>query len=122
MEMPTVVSYSSLQQQSAEQNVDSPVPGTRGDHGGLQGFHPRQGSRRTVEQIVDIPVPGGGPQGFLPDPGLAAPSAVWRDELGQGFFSYFSRSKKVRKSPAVECEGARALELIRAERSSNACL
>ena len=57
VEVPTVVSYSSLQQQSVEQNVDIPVPGTRGDHGGLQGFLPRQGSlQRAVEQIVDIPV------------------------------------------------------------------
>ena len=33
------VSLSSLQQQSAEQNVDIPVPDTRGDHGGLQEAH-----------------------------------------------------------------------------------
>ena len=33
VEVPTVVSLS-LQQQSAEQNVDIPVPRTRGDHGG----------------------------------------------------------------------------------------
>ena len=39
VEVLTVVSHSSLQQQSAEQNVDIPVPGTRGEHGGLQGFH-----------------------------------------------------------------------------------
>ena len=48
VEVLTVVSYSSLQQQSAEQNVDIPVPGTRGDHGGLQGFHPRQSSTASV--------------------------------------------------------------------------
>ena len=76
--------------------MDIPVLGTRGDHGGLQGFHPRQGSlQRTVEQIVYILVVGG-PQDFLPDPGSAAPSAVSRDELGQGFFRTFPRSKKVR--------------------------
>ena len=64
LEVPTVVSYSSLQQ-SAEQNVDMPVPGTRGDHGGFQGFLTRQSSlQRAVEQVVDIPV-GGGPQDFL---------------------------------------------------------
>ena len=60
MEVPTVVFHSSMQQQSAEQNVDIAVSGTRAflDHGGLQGFHPRQGSfQRTVEQIVDIPFP-----------------------------------------------------------------
>ena len=65
VEVPTVVSFSSLQQQSAEQNIDIPVPGTRGDRGGLQGFRPRQGSQRTVEQIVDI-LAGEGLQGFLP--------------------------------------------------------
>ena len=48
VEVLTVVSCSSLQQQSAEQNVDIPVPGTRGDHGGLQGFHPRQSSTASV--------------------------------------------------------------------------
>ena len=94
VDVPTVVSYSSLQQQSAEQNVDIPVPGTRGDHQGLRGFHPRQGSQRTVGQIVDKPVHGGRPQGFLPDPGLAARSAVSRDELGQRVFRTFPRSKK----------------------------
>ena len=77
VEVPTVVSHSSLQQ-SAEHNVDIPVPGTPGDHGGLQGFHPRQGSlSRTAEHIVDIPV-GGDPADFLPDHGFAAPSAVSR--------------------------------------------
>ena len=38
VEVPTVASYSSLHKQSAEQNVDIPVPGTRGPHTGLQGF------------------------------------------------------------------------------------
>ena len=61
MDVPTVVSFSSLQQHSAEQIVDIQVPGTLGDHGGLQGFHPRQGWR-SVEQLVDILVPGGGLQ------------------------------------------------------------
>ena len=59
-----------------EQNVDTPVGG-RGvpGYGGLQGFHPRQGSlQRTVEQTVDIPVPGGGVRDFLPDPGPAGRS------------------------------------------------
>ena len=65
VEVLTVVSYSSMQQQTAEQMIDIPVPRTRGDRGGLQGFPPRQGSQRTVEQIVDIPVPGGGPRDFL---------------------------------------------------------
>ena len=102
-----------------EQIIDIPVPG-RGvsGSGGLQGFHPRQGPQRTVEQIVDVLVLGGGPQGFLPDPGSAAPSAVSREELEQGFFRTFPHSKKVRLR---EC--TRTVEwLIRAERSSNSLL
>ena len=56
VEVPTVVSHSSLKQQSDEQTLDIPVPGREGSgSGGLRGFHPRQGSlQRTVEQIVDI--------------------------------------------------------------------
>ena len=52
-----------------EQIVDNPVPLGRGDHGGLQGFSPSRGSKRTVEQIVDIPA--GGAFHDPPDPGLA---------------------------------------------------
>ena len=37
VEVPTVVSFSSLQQ-TAEQTIDIPVSRTRGDRGGLQGF------------------------------------------------------------------------------------
>ena len=71
--VPTVVSYSSLQQLTAEQIVDLPVSGAGGGgRGGLQGFLPRQNSAALhVEQTVDIPVPGraggvgrGGLQGF----------------------------------------------------------
>ena len=39
-EVPTIISYSSLQQRTSEQIVDIPVPqgrGGRGGHGGLQG-------------------------------------------------------------------------------------
>ena len=43
-------SFPSLQQQTAEQIIDVPVPRTRGDRGGLQGFSPGRGSsQRTVE-------------------------------------------------------------------------
>ena len=93
VEVPTVVSHSSLQRHSAEQNVDIPVPGTRGDRGGLQGFHPRQGSQHTVEQIVDSPVLGGGPQDFLPVLGwqLHPQHRVMSWVKG---FSHFSCSKK----------------------------
>ena len=56
MDVPTVVSYSSLQQLTAEQIVHIPVPGRAGGgrRGGLQGF-PGQGSTAFVR--VDIPVP-----------------------------------------------------------------
>ena len=116
VEVPTVVSHSSLQQQSAEQArtwtfqflalvVIMEV---------CKVFHPRQGSlQRTVEQIVDIPVPSG-PQGFLRDPGLAAPAAVSRDELGQVFcfFAFFPPTEKkcgARRAGGVRgCTGTRA--------------
>ena len=68
--VPTVVSYSSLQQLTAEQIVDIPVPGGDGGGGrGLQGSLPRLNSAAMhVEQTVDIPVPGragGGGRGGL---------------------------------------------------------
>ena len=65
VEVPTIVSYSSLQR-TMEQHVDIPVPGRGGRISGLQGFPPGQCptalhvsqeriSERIVEQIVDIP-------------------------------------------------------------------
>ena len=70
--VPTVVSYSSLLQLTAQQIVDMPASGAGGEgRGGLQGSLPRQNSALHVEQTVDIPVPGragggerGGLQGF----------------------------------------------------------
>ena len=103
--VPTVVSYSSLQQLTAEQIVDIPVPG--GDGGGgrgsLQGFPPRQNSAALhVEQTVDIPVPGrageggrGGLQGFAGQSSTASSSHVSAaDGAGQGVFRTFPRKKK----------------------------
>ena len=98
VEVPTVVSFSSLQQQTVEQIIDIPVPRTRGDRGGPRGFSPGQGSsQRTVEQIVDIPA-GGGLQDFLPDPWLSASSAVSRDEAFQRVFRTFPRVQKSARS------------------------
>ena len=59
--VPTAVSYSSLQQLTAEQIVDIPVLGGDGGRGrgGLQGSLSGQNSAALhVEQTVDIPVPG----------------------------------------------------------------
>ena len=58
MEVPTIVSYSSLLEQTAEQTDDSPVPGRGGGgsaRGGLPGSRVRQNSAALVEQIADIP-------------------------------------------------------------------
>ena len=75
-----------------------------------------------VEQSVDIPVPGGAVHDLHPDPGLAASSAVSRDEAFQVFFShFFPFSKKRAVLRESECEGARALELIHAVCSSRWC-
>ena len=75
-ELPTIISYSSLQR-TVEQNVDIPVPRGGGPISGLQGFSSGQSStasqlslerfsERIAEQIVDIPVSGGGLQDFRP--------------------------------------------------------
>ena len=98
--VPTVVSYSSLQQLTAEQIVDIPVPGRAGGggRGGLQGFLPRQNSAAFyVEQTVDIPVPrSGGLQGSRPGQGSTASSSHVgaADGAGQGVFRTFPRGKK----------------------------
>ena len=93
------MSFSSLQQQTAEQIVDILVPRRRRRGlGGLQGLRPGQNSTaRTVEQIVDIPVLSGGLLD-LHDPGGSSSSAVSRDERGKGVFRAFPRVKKSPKS------------------------
>ena len=74
VEVPTIISYSSLQQ-TVERTIDIPVPHDRSDRGGgggLQGFSPGQGSTAySGADFVDIPVPGRGGrnvglQGFPP--------------------------------------------------------
>ena len=105
--VPTVVSYSSLQQLTAEQIVDIPVPGRAGGggRGGLQSSLPRQNSAAVhVEQTVDIPVPGragggerGGLQGSTGQGSTASSSHVGAaDDAGQWFFRTFPERKKVR--------------------------
>ena len=107
--VPTVVSYSSLQQLTAEQIVDIPVPGRDGGgaRGGLQGFPPGQNSAALhVEQPVDIPVPQGrggvgargGLQGFAGQSSTASSSRVGAaDGAGQGVFRTFPQIKKSAK-------------------------
>ena len=107
VEVPTVVSPSSFLQ-LAEQNVGMPVPGARGflDYGGLQGFHPEQSpsAQHSVEQIVDIPVPGacggGGSSRFVPGQSSAASSSFLPQEafdffFGRGTFPRHKKSAKV---------------------------
>ena len=65
VEVPTIISYSSLFQQTWEQNVDIPTS-VRGVTRSLHGFLPEQySSQRTASQIADIPVPGRGDFGCL---------------------------------------------------------
>ena len=95
VEVPTIISYSSLQR-TVEQNVNIPVPSRGGQHVGLQGFLPRQrstalhasqerSSERIVEQIVDSRVLGGG---------SSASSSSSCEHAGEGVFRTFPRVKK----------------------------
>ena len=61
VEVPTIISYSSLQKRNAEQIIDIPVPhdrSGRGGGGGLQGFSRGQGTTAfRGAEFSDIPVP-----------------------------------------------------------------
>ena len=111
VEVPTTVSYSSLQR-TVEQHVDIPVPGGGGSSSGLQGFLPRQRStespsrkrisERSVEQIVD-PVSRGSLPGSLPGQSSSsshspAGDEERADEPGEWVFRTFPQIKKVRRS------------------------
>ena len=104
MEVPTIVSFSSLRG-LVEQNVDIPAPHGRGrdEGGGLHCLHQGQSSTAfdetehrfpaaTSEQIVDIPVPRGGRQDLdLPS---AASSSGLPGMANQGVFLTFPSWKK----------------------------
>ena len=113
VDVPTIVSYSSLQRIMA-QKVDIPVPGRGGRNAGLQGFPREQSStalhvsqerisERFVEQIADLPVSGGAPQGYRPGQSSSSsshfPAGVPEDadEPAPGVFRAFPRTKKVRR-------------------------
>ena len=124
VEVPTIVSYSSLQR-TMEQHVDIPVPRRGERNAGLQGFLPGQSStsrlsfcstrfsERIVEQIVDIPVSGGGLQDFRPGQSSPPSSRVpardqeGLDEPGEAVFSNFSSkfTKKVRSRVRTRVRG-----------------
>ena len=85
VEVPTILSFISLQQQTTEQIVDIPVPGRELE--GLQGSLPRQNSAALFpwNRTVDHPT-GGGLQDFQPVQSSAASSSVSHGHAGQGFF------------------------------------
>ena len=102
VEVPTIISYSSLRG-IVEQNVDIPVPRGRGRSRGGLGLHPGQSSTAysgadflpaaTAEQNVDIPVPRGGQD--LPS---SASSPGLPGTANQGVFNtFFPEGKKVRR-------------------------
>ena len=105
VEVPTTVSYSSLQR-TVEQLVDIPVPGGGGPSSGLHGFLPRQRStaspsrkrisERIVEQIVD-PVSLGSLPGSSSSLSPAGDEEC-ADEPGKVVFRTFPQIKKVRRS------------------------
>ena len=99
VEVPTIISYSSLRG-IVEQNVDIPVPRGRGRVG--LGLHPGQRSTAfrgaeflpaaTAEQHVDIPVP----RGSRDLPSVVSSSGL-AGTANQGVFRTFHRGKKVRR-------------------------
>ena len=131
VEVPTIISFSSLQRTveqndgipvvggsgaggglsgflpgqsysfTAEQIVDNPVP-RPGGAGGLQGFRHGQGSTAFSEQITVLPDPGGGHQDFQPVQGSAAFSSDLPGQAGQAVFSTFHRKKKSAKIPRTQ--------------------
>ena len=130
VEVPTIVSFSSLQR-TVELNVDVPVVGGSGA-GGVSGFLPGQHFSMTAEQIVDNPVPrpggagdlqglprgqsstafsehiaefpdpGGGPHDFQPVQDSAASSSVSPGHAGESFFRTFPNRKKSSKIPRTQ--------------------
>ena len=106
VEVPTILSYSSLLQRTVEQLVDIPVPGGGGPSFGLQGFSSGQNStaspsskkrisERMVEQIVD-PVSSGRLHGSSSSHSPAGDEER-ANEPGKGGFRTFPQNKKSAK-------------------------
>ena len=100
------VSLIDVIRQPVEQPVDIPVRAWDGTGGHLQDFLCGHFSSSSVEQIVDIPVPHGGPH--LQDPGLASLPQEVAGEVFLGGFSTLPRRKK--------CEDWSALGVVTAPR------
>ena len=103
VEVPTIVSLSSLQRNVEQKNVAIPVPGGGVRLPSLQGFLPGQSSTApTVSQIVDNPAPSGEVfKVFVQD--RVDPHV---NEPGEGFFRTFLRVKispKSAASPSPRC-------------------
>ena len=88
-------------------NNNIPVPhdwGGSSGSGGLQGLHPRQNLQRTVEQLVDIPVPGGGPDDISDSEQSHPHRLMARMRIFTRFFA--------KVWPAGHCQSRRALQLM----------
>ena len=100
MQVPTVLSYSSLQQLIVEQTVDIPVPGRAGGEG--EGVEVFKVSLDRIQQRFfgadRVDVPGGGLQGSRPVQGSASSSSSL-DHAGQGFFALFPEGKSAGLGP-----------------------
>ena len=102
VEVPTILSFISLQQQTTEQIVDIPVPGRGGELGGLQGFHREQSSTAFLEQMAESPDRG---EVFKIFNQSRVPQRLLRfllDTLGQGFFGLFLRDKSPKVTRQVD--------------------
>ena len=123
VEVPTILYF-------LKQTVDISVPRGRGSR--LQRFLPEQNpTAQSVEQIVDIPVPGGGLQGFRSGQDSAAPfssPAGVHEDANEPGVGVFSRPEKVRRSTGTrvrECSGTSAhprFALIKWLRAVRPCL
>ena len=103
--------FSFFQQQIADQIANIPVPRGRGVQA-VEVFkvlsQNRIQQRRLPSRLFTL-------QFAIPDPGVAAPSAVSREELEQVVFRILTQvKKKFGGRREFECEGTRSLELIHA--------